>query len=183
MFTVEEVKIGGGSKYQSAGVSEKVTISEVKLIVNDTYKTNNLQFVTINEHEQQGLSKKMSLKTEVSPGKKVAAWTVTAKNLLNILMAVGKTEEEARAVLTAPDVNELVKRLTSNLIGKPFRGLFASREYEPGKNAIELYSAEPVGGTKLVYDISNPNHNFKLPKADNFYESNSANVGSDALPF
>ena len=180
MFTVEEVKIGGGSKYQSAGVSEKVTISEVKLITNDTYKTQSIQFATINENEQTGLSKKLSLNTKISEGKKVAAWTITAKYLLNLLMAVGKTEDEARTLLTAPDVAELVKRLTSATIGKPFRGLFSSREYEPGKCAIELYGVEPVGGNRLVYDPSSAYHNSKLPQAD--FVSAKSTTAND-LPF
>lgn len=181
MFTVEEVKIGGGSKYQSAGISEKVTISEVKLIVNDTYKTKNIQFSTINGDEQAGLSKKLSLKTEVSEGKTVSAWTVSARYLLSLLMSVGKTEEEARAILTAPSVEELVKRLTSNCVGVPFRGLFSSREYEPGKNAIELYATEPIGGNRLSYDPNNKNHNSKLPAADNTFATSGK--GKDDLPF
>lgn len=179
--SAEEVKVGGGSKYQSAGISEKVTISEVKLLVNEQYNTKNIQFSTVNEHEQSGLSKKLSLNTVVSPGKSVSAWTVTAKYLLNLLMSTGKSEDEARGILNAKDENELVKNLTQNLIGKPFRALFSSREYQPGKFAIELYATEPVGGNRLVYDPANKNHNSKLPKADDSSEM-SASPSSD-LPF
>lgn len=163
MFTAEDVKVGTGSKYQSAGVSEKVIITEVALITNDNSGIKTIQFKTLNEQKQEGQSKRYSLNTTVNPGKQTSGWKVTAKNLLNIIMsATGKTLEESQAVLLAENEQMLVKQLTNTLIGKEFRGLFSSREYAEGKNAIELYSTEPVGGTKLVWDPTNKNHNSKL---------------------
>ena len=182
--SAEEVKVGGGSKYQSAGISEKVTIAEVKLIVNEQYKTKTIQLSTVNEYEQSGLSKRLSLNIVVNPGKSVSAWTVSAKYLLNLLMSTGKTEEDSRKVLNASDENELVKNLSRELVGKSVRGLFSSREYQPGKFAIELYATEPVGGNRLVYDPNNKNHNDKLPKADSSSEFDTSNVSpSSDLPF
>lgn len=182
--SAEDVKVGGGSKYQAAGVSEKVTISEVKLINNEQYGTQSIQLKTINEHDQEGLSKKLSLNTKISDGKTVAAWTVTAKTLLNLLMSTGKSEEEARAALKQPSVDSLKAKLESELIGKPFRGLFSSREYNPGKFAIELYGSEKLGGNRLVYDPNNKNHNFKLPEADNSNQfATEQKVGTNDLPF
>lgn len=179
MFSAEEVKIGGGSKYQSAGISEQVTISEVKLIHNDTYNTDSIQLTTINEDKQEGLSKRLSLKTKPSEGKTIAAWTISASYLARVLIATGKTQEEAKAVITAPDVNTLVKQLTTALVGQTVRGLFSSREYEPNKFAIELYATEKVGGNKLYFDPSNKNHNSKLAVA----ESLDSAIAKGDLPF
>lgn len=164
-FSAEEVKVSnteGTSKYQQPGVSEKVMVTEVMLLKNEQWNTTSIQFRTVNENDQIGLSKRLSLKQEVSAGKSVSAWTVTAKNLLTMLMSIGLTREQADKVLNAKDEIELTKNLENALIGKPFRGLFASREYQPNKFATELYSTEPVGGTRLVYDPSNKNHLSKL---------------------
>jgi hypothetical protein len=173
MFSADGLKPAGESKYQSAGVSEKVTITEVLLLENSG--KHSLQFKTVNENGKEGQSKRLSLNTEVSPGKSVAAWTISAKYLQNlILSATGVSIEDSQKVLTAPDVNGLKKNLETALIGKSVRGLFSSREYQEGKFAIELYTSEPVGGTKLVWDPNNKYYNVKLPVAD------SAGAG---LPF
>jgi len=166
MFSANDVEVGSFSKYQSAGVSEKVVITDVVINKNIEYGTTSLSLKTINENEQEGQSKKLSLKTEVSPGKTVAAWTVTARYLINVLMSVGNTEDQAKAILEANDEESLAKNLRKALIGKPFRGLFSSREYNPGKFAIELYITEPVGGTKLVWDANNKFYNIVLPKQE-----------------
>src|SRR5258708_3278658 len=162
MFNTSEVKVGSTSKYQPAGVSERVGVTEVLLIKNEQFNTSSLQFKTINENNQAGLSKRLSLKQDVSPGKTVAAWVVSAKYLLTMLMSVGYTRSEADEVLNANDENQLVKNLENALIGKQFRALFSSREYQSGKFAIELYKTEPVGGTTLGYDPTNKDHNSKL---------------------
>lgn len=178
MFSVEEVLVSGGSKYQPAGVSEKVTISEVDLVTNEQYNTQTIVMKTMNEDGQEGKSKKLSLKTTISEGKKVSAWTMSARYLMNLLMSVGYSDPEARAILTVDTPQNLVKNLTSSLVGKEFKGLFSSREYEPGKAAIELYTTEKVGGNKLVWDPTNVNHNSKLPTA-----TSTTVASSSGLPF
>ena len=91
-FSAKDVVESAGSKYQQAGVSEKVTITELVLV--EGVNGNSLQFKTINEKEQIGQSKRLSLKNEVSIGKTVSAWTVSAKYLLNLLKAAtGMTHE------------------------------------------------------------------------------------------
>lgn len=177
MFTAKDVTVGNGSKYQSAGISEKVKITSVDYTVNEQYNSKSITMKTINENEQEGQTKRLSLNTEVKEGNKTSAWTVTAKYLLNILMSTGKTYEEAQAVLEAKNEEELVKNLSSALVGKEFRGLFGQREYQPGKFYTELYTTEPVGGTKLVWDPNNQYYVKKLPTA----ASNTA-TGND-LPF
>ena len=177
MFSAKDVKVGNGSKYQSAGVSEKVTVSEIELKVNEQYNSKSLVLKTLNENKQEGQSKRLSLNTEIKAGSQVAAWTITAKYLLNVIMsATGKSLEEAQAVLEVKDEKALIKNLENTLIGKPFRGLFSSREYQPDKFAIELYTTEPVGGTRLVWDTTNQYYNKRLPSV------NLGEMGAEAMP-
>ena len=183
-FSAEEVKVGNGSKYQSAGVSEKVSISEVILNHNEQYNTKSITLKTINENKQEGQSKRLSLTTDIKPGNQTSGWLVSAKSLLNILMSTGKSREEANEVLKASDEKELVKKLTSALVGKEFRGLFSSREYQPDKFAIELYTTETVGGTRLVWDPNNQYYVKRLPKATlGEMGATAAPSGANDLPF
>jgi phosphotransferase system HPr-like phosphotransfer protein len=183
MFTATDVKVGNGSKYQSAGISEKVVITDVILNENEVYKTKSLTLKTLNENNQEGQSKRLSLNDELKEGNKTTGWKVSAKSLLNIIMSsTGKTLEEAQAVLEAKDEAQLVQNLKSTILNKPFRGLFSSREYQPGKFAIELYTTEPVGGSRLVWDPNNQYYVSRLPKADSAVPSAEAKK-TDDLPF
>mgnify|MGYP001589643502 CR=1 FL=1 len=171
MFSASEITPSVG-KYQEAGVSEKVTITEVVLIENNGVTS--LQLKTSNEHGQTSQSKRLSLKTEVTPGKSVAAWTISAKYLQNVIMsATGCSVVESQVVLKAGSVAELKQNLERSLVGKSVRGLFSSREYQEGKFAVELYVTEAVGGKRLVWDPSNKYYNIKL----------APSTPSDGLPF
>ena len=184
MFTAKDVTAGNDSKYQTVGVSEKVKVTEVILNHNEQYNSYSLTIKTINENDQVGQSKRMSLNTEVREGNKVAAFTVTAKNLINILMSTGKTLEESQAVLEAKDQQELAKKVSSALVGKEFRGLFGKREYNPGKFVTELYTTEPVGGTKLVWDADNPYYVKRMPGSASNTASPDGHVSTTSdLPF
>ena len=172
MFNTDNVKISGESKYQSSGISEKVKVKSVELNISEQYGTKTITLKTINEKEQTGNSRKLYLNTEKKEGSKVSAWEVTAEYLIKLLIATGKTEDEARKVLVAETVEQLKTNLENNLIGKEFRGLFTAREYQPGKFIVELFKAEPVGGTSLVFDKEK--HVKNLP---------AQTTTSDGLPF
>lgn len=183
MFTAADVKVGNGSKYQSAGISEKVVITDVILNENSVYNTKSLTLKTLNENNQEGQSKRLSLNDELKEGNKTTGWKVSAKSLLNIIMSsTGKSLEEAQAVLEAKNEAELISNLKSTILNKPFRGLFSSREYQPGKFAIELYTTEPVGGTRLVWDPNNTYYVNRLPQADSNTATGQPAKGND-LPF
>lgn len=171
MFDAFDVQPATGSRFQSAGVSERVTITEVVLIENNGIES--LQLKTTNEKDQSGQSKRLSLKTEVSPGKTISAWKVSAKYLQNILIsATGMSVEDSQKVLSASNVDELKRKLEKVLLGKTVRGLFSSREYQTGKFAIELYTTEPIKGTTLVWDPNNRFYNSKLPVEETEKTSN-----------
>ncbi len=176
-FTTREIEVGEVNKYQGKGIAEKCQVTEVVLNYNEQYNSYSLSLKTVNENGQEGKSKRMSLKTDISEGKKVSAWTVTAKSLIGILMSIGNSRDQADNILEASDEKDLANRLSKALIGKTFRALFSSKEYEPGKFAIELYSTEPVGGTRLFWSDENPYYNIKLEKADNVAP------GPGGLPF
>jgi len=182
MFTAKDVTVGNGSKYQSVGVSEKVKVTEVILNHNEQWNSYSITLKTINENEQEGQSKRLSLNNELREGAKVTAWTITAKYLINILMSTGKTLEEAQATLEAKDQESLRKNLESELVGKEFRGLFGQREYQPGKFFTELYTTEPVGGTKLVWDPNNQYYVKRLPGAESNTAPQAEGKAND-LPF
>ncbi len=155
MFNTDgiEVKTEKKSMYQGAGVSERVTITEVVLNENATFNSKSITLNTINEHEQVGKSKRLSLSTEIREGKKTSGWVMTVKNLINFITSTtGMSTDEAKAVLNAGSAQELVTKLSTALVGKSARGVFGKREYAPGKFAIELYHMEPLGGTFLKYD-------------------------------
>lgn len=175
MFTAKDVTVGNGSKYQSAGISEKVKITEI--ILNDGASPN-IDMKTINENKEVGQSKRLFLNTEVKPGKQTSAFKVSAKYLINVLMSTGKTLEEAQNVLEAKTLPELIKNLNTHLIGKEFRGLFSKKEYQPGKFYTELYATEKVGGTKLVWDTTNPHYVSRLPQAESAVVSTTDDMPS-----
>lgn len=182
MFNASDVEVGSVSKYQRAGVSEKVQITEFTINTNPSNGNKTISFKTINENGEIGSSKRLSLNTVVNEGKQTSGWKVTARTLINIIVAAtGKSVDEAKAVLDAKNEEELVSKLTKTLIGKAFRGLFSSKEYQPGKFAIELFAVEPVGGKYLVYDFNNPKYNERLPLAAGAINTNGA--GEDQLPF
>jgi hypothetical protein len=173
MFTADNVEVKV-SKYQGAGVNEKVVISEIQLVELATGKKV-IEMKTLNENSQEGKSKRLYLDTTISEGRQASAWTVSAKYLINLIMSsTGKSADDAKAVLKADNETSLVNSLNNAILGKPFRGLFSSKEYQPGKFAIELYGTEPVGGTRLVFDPSNRFMNSVLPKVD---------AQSDGMPF
>lgn len=183
MFTADDVKVGNGSKYQSAGIAEKVVITDVVLNENATYNTKSLSLKTMNSENQEGQSKRLSLNNVLKDGSQITAWEITAKYLISVIMsATGKSLEEARVILRAENEQKLVENLKSEILNKPFRGLFTSKEYQPGKFAIELYATEPVGGTRLYFDPTNPKHNSRLPQAD-ATSPDSATAKKDDLPF
>jgi hypothetical protein len=184
MFTAENVKVGGVSKWQLPGIAEKVSITEFNIITNEQWNTKYLEFKTINEQAQEGKSKRLSLNTTVNEGKSMSAWDVSAKYLLNIIMsATGKSLDEARAVLVAKSPEELVKNLENALIGKQFRGLFSSREYMTDKFAFELYTTEPVGGTKLVWDPNSTFYVKRLPTSEATSVKQDGVIPKNDLPF
>lgn len=189
MFSADSVEVKGTSKskYQSFGVSEKVGITDIVVIVNEQWGTKYLVLNTINEDNQVGQSKRLSLKTEKSEGAQMSAWDVSAKYLINVIQSTtGKSVDEAKAVLKASTVEDLVKNLTTEVVGKTGRGLFSRREYNAeGKFAVELYRMEPVGGTYLKYDPSNQYLNvpFKGEGSAAPKESIPAGEAGDKLPF
>lgn len=164
-FSADDVVVGSGSKYQAAGVSEKVTFTEIVLVENNGVQS--IEIKTINEQGQEGRSKRLSLKTDLAPGKTISGWDMTAKYLINqIMSSTGASVDSAKAILKSDSVSDLKSKLESTLIGKTVRGLFSSREYQPGKFAIALHISEPVGGTRLVWDAKSKYHNELLPVAE-----------------
>lgn len=182
MFTADNVEVKVG-KYQTAGVNEEVKITDISL-VELANGTKVIEMKTINENNQEGKSKRLYLDTTVKAGNTTSAWTISAKYLVNIVMAAKNCSvEEAKTHLRAENESALVKNLNDALLGKPFRGLFSSKEYQPGKFAIELYSAEPKGGTRLVFDPSNRYMNSVLPKMPEDTGALPTAKAKDDLPF
>jgi hypothetical protein len=187
MFSADSVQVkeASKSKYQQAGVSEKVTITEVILTVNEQWGSKNLTLNTINEDGQTGQSKRLSLKTEKSEGAQMSAWDVSAKYLVNVITSTtGMSVDEAKAVLKADSVEALVKQISDAIVGKSARGLFSRRVYNAeGKYAVELYRMEPIGGTYLKYDPANKYLNVPFSGAASATPAEGTKAPGDDLPF
>ncbi len=182
MFNAESVELsvsGNGTKYQRAGVSEKVVVTEFTM--ND--EKTSIKFKTTNENGEEGNSKFLSLSLVAKEGAKCSAWTVTAEHLVKLIMAAtGKTVEDAKEVLNAKDQADLLNKLSKTLVGQPFRGLFGTKESTNGKTYVELYAAEPVGGTRLTYDPNNTSYNKKANGSTTSVVTATAGDNS-SLPF
>lgn len=182
MFNADNVELSLG-KYQNAGTSEKVMITSIELAEMANGKRV-IEMKTINENNQEGRSKRLYLDTNVAEGRKISAWEVSAKYLINLIMSsTGKSISEAKSVLNADSETDLVNKLNDTILSKPFRALFSSREYQPGKYFIELYSTEPLGGTRLVFDPSNRYHNSVLPKEPADGDITTSEEKADKMPF
>ncbi len=78
--------------YQKPGIFDNVVISEVGL----KHAANGSPYIrmsTSGANGEIGNSTRMFLGTEVKEGKKTSGWGVTARNLINLLMAIYNVEE------------------------------------------------------------------------------------------
>lgn len=181
----EESTTGNNDVYQKVGVYENLKISDVTSGESTVKRTPFIVLHTVGENGEKGSTKEMYLSTTVNEGKQASAWTITARNLVNIIKNVtNKSEDDAKAAINAGSISDLVQKLSTLLVGKPFRGVFYGKEIaangEGKKNWIKahLQYTESMkvakSASKLKFDETNPKHLEKLVAADTTTASSTA---------
>lgn len=153
----EKMEMKTGPTYQRPGIAEGVRISKVTLEKTSTNQVDYLQLETIGLNGEVGKSNRMFLSTDVKEGKKMAAWAVTARNLTDILMVTHNVDEAtAKSMINVGSKQELASKLSSLVIGRPFRAKFKGVETAKGAIIAELAGVESMNvsteNTRLRYN-------------------------------
>ena len=125
------------NKYQEVGIWDNIKVSTVISGKSFSKQTPFIRIVTEGVNGEVGESGDMYLNNDLKEGSTTTAWSITARKLVNFIVAVtGKTEEQAKASCIAIDGDDLAKKLSTLLVGKTFRGVFYGKEIQgkEGKN-------------------------------------------------
>lgn len=159
MFDLNQASEGNnGKQFQNTGIFDNVKVSEVVLEKTSKNQVSYMRLVTEGSNGEIGSSPKMFLSTDVKEGKKTSGWGVTARSLVDLLKATyNVTEEAAKAMM--PNVNseqELVQKVSTLLVGRPFRAKFKGTTNEKGYIYAELGQAESmrIEPTKMHFDAT-----------------------------
>lgn len=156
MFNLNAASEKTTPKYQEPGISV-VEFTEVLL---EATKTNNVPFirlVTKNQDGAIGQSSQMFLSTDVKPGKKMAAWNVTARNIVDILVNAHDCDEAtAKAMIAVENEKQLVTKLSALLVGRKVRAKFKGETSQKGNVFAILAQTEsisvPADKSSLKFD-------------------------------
>lgn len=154
-----------GPVYQRPGIEENVRISKVSIEETSLNKVKYLQLETTNSRGEIGKSTRMFLGTEVKAGKKCSGWSISARNLVDLLMVTHNVDEDtAKGMInieggTEQDkLNKLVNKVSALLVGKPFRAKFRGEETRSGAIIAEIGAVESMNvsleNTRLKYDAT-----------------------------
>lgn len=132
------------TSYQQPGIAN-VKITGVLLEETGTNKVPYIVLTTESEAGELGKSGRMFLSTEVKEGKKTSGWAVTARNLVDIIVAAkGKTEEEAKSMISVQTKEELVNKLSAILVGSKLRAKFKGEISDKGTIFATLAQVESL---------------------------------------
>lgn len=183
MFDLKDASEGTTLKYQEPGISE---VTFTKVLLEETSKNNvpYIKLVTEGSDKEIGNSAQMFLSTDVKEGKKMSAWSVTARNIVDILMnAHNCTEDEAKSMIAVNTKDDLVNKLSALLVGKKVRALFKGETSSKGNVFAVLARTEsikvPAGESKLKF---NPDRDIKAYAGSAPTELETTEVNGD-LPF
>lgn len=172
------------SNYQEPGIFDNVKISDIKLGETSVNKVSYIELHTVGDKGALGKSNKMFLSTDVKEGKKMSAWSITARNLVDLISITNNTsEEEAKGAIKGVESKEqLVSKLSAILVGKPFRAKFKGEISEKGLTFATLDSIESMSTPKEQSRLRfNPDRDIKKHVNANPAPQQGA-VASD-LPF
>lgn len=154
-----EKSVPTGPQYQRPGIADNTRISKVSVEKTSVQQIDYLQLETTGPNGEVGKSGKMFLSTDTKPGKKTSAWSVTARNLTDLIMATHNVDEDAaKSMIKVNSVDELVRVVSSLLVGRPFRAKFKGTQNEKGTVYAELSGVESMSvtpeNTRLRFDAS-----------------------------
>lgn len=161
--------------YQKPGIAENVKISEVTLGKSSLNSVPYMELTTIGENGEIGKSNRMWLSTQIGKNndgtlKKTSGWGVTARNIVELIMATHNiTEEEAKAIELVPNDapketegdkemlrNILIKKVASLLVGRQFRAKFKGKQAKPRED----------GSTGTIFATMDLVESINVPKAE-----------------
>lgn len=179
-----EKSTNSGTQYQRPGIAENVKITEAVLLQTQANNVDYMELRTVSGDGAVGKSSKMFLSTETKPGKKMSAWSVTSRNIVDLIMATHNVDEQtAKGMLNVSSKEEVVSKVATLLVGRPFRGKFKGEESSNGKTYASLDTVEsmqvPTDQSRLKFDPSRDIKKY-VPYTANAAEA--VNAGSD-LPF
>lgn len=190
--------------YQQPGIYDNVKITEVVLGKSSLRSIPYMQLKTVGPNGELGRSNNMWLSTTVGKNldgspKKTSGWGVTARNLIEMIVATHNiSHEEARAIQLVPD-NEnnteklhalLVNKVSALLIGKPFRGKFKGEQGKPREDGtpgliyttLDLVESMniPASESKLRFD---PAKDIKMYEGVETIQGNETEAETEKSPF
>jgi hypothetical protein len=97
----------------------------------------------------------MFLSTTVGEGKQTSAWAITARNLVDLIVAThGVSEAEAKGMIKVENEQQLINKVSALLVGKPFRAKFKGEEGAKGGvfASLALVESMKVSPTTLKFN-------------------------------
>jgi hypothetical protein len=183
MFDLNDASEKLATSYQKPGITN-IKITGVVLEESSKAKVPFITLTTESEDGSLGKSGRMFLSTEVKEGKKASGWSVTARNLVDLIMAgTNKTEEEAKALIKVDTKEQLVAKLSAILVGTKMRAKFKGETSDRGTVFATIAQVEslsiPADQSNLKFD---PIRDIKPATGTSVQTVSAADTTSD-LPF
>lgn len=156
MFDLNDASEKLATSYQKPGITN-IKITGVVLEESSKAKVPFITLTTESENGDLGKSGRMFLSTDIKEGKKSSGWAVTARNLVDLIMAgTNKTEDEAKALIKVDTKEQLVTKLSAILVGAKMRAKFKGETSDRGTIFATIAQVEslavPADQTSLRYD-------------------------------
>lgn len=154
-----------GPVYQRPGIEDNVRISKVSIEETSLNKVKYLQLETTNSRGEIGKTTRMFLSTDTKPGKKCSGWSISARNLADLIGVTHNVDDEtAKGMINITEgseqekINKLVNKVSALLVGKPFRAKFRGEETRSGAIIAEIQAVESMNvaaeNTRLRFDAT-----------------------------
>ena len=160
-------------EYQKPGIHDNLIITDIT-VGKSSYKGSPfIELKTINQNNEVGRSAKMYLSTSVGEGKKMSAWDMTKRNISDLILATNNiTKQEVENIELVPSNTNasldeqyqmLAQKLSSLIVGKPFRGKFKGEQSATGIVYATLDKVENMNVPKVASSLRfNENTDIKL---------------------
>lgn len=150
-------------EYQKPGIYDNVRVTEVILGKSTIKGSPFIQLKTVGQNGEVGRSTSMYLNTTIGEGKKMAAWDMTKKNIADLILAtnnISKQEIETIELVPANTTESvekqyemLAQKVSSLIVGKPFRAKFKGEQSQTGTIFATLDKAENMQVPKLASSL------------------------------
>jgi hypothetical protein len=179
-----------GKKYQEVGIYDNVKISGVELNKTTVNQVPYLRLLTEGENGEIGSSAKLFLSTTAKNENSQSAWSVTARNLVNLIKATHNVDEDKAKAMIDPsklkNEEDLRNKVQNLLVGRPFRAKFKGETSQKGYVFAVLAQPESmkITETKMKFDPAKDIKAFTPFAGQNTLEANVVPVSdTDENPF